>query len=95
VTFTRSVAVALAATLLALAPGARPVLAQDCDTLPTSAQRPRACNPREECLQRIPKDLSGAAREATAKECGRQPTSGICYGPDTYNPQTECRQKKK
>lgn len=91
----RSGTMTLAVMLLALAPAARPVLAQDCDTLPTSAQRPRACNPREECWQRISKDLSGAARGAAARECGRQPTSGICYGPDTYNPQAECRQKKK
>ncbi len=91
----RSVTVTLAVAFVALAPGARPVLAQDCDTLPTAAQRPRACNPRAECLQRISKDLSGAAREGAARECNRQPTSGICYGPDTYNPQAECREKKK
>ena len=71
--------------------------AADCSSLPTSALKPRPCNPREQCLRLISKGLEGQALEATKRDCQRQPASGICHGPDTYNPQAECRaeQRKK
>ncbi len=84
----------LVATLLAFVPP--PASAADaCSSLPTSALRPRACNPRAECLRDIPKDLGGERRDARRKECEHQPTSGTCYGPATYNPQAECRARQK
>jgi hypothetical protein len=67
----------------------------ECARLPAAAKRPRPCNPQTECLRQIPKESSGAEREAAARECRRQPTSGICYGPETYDPRAECRQKAR
>lgn len=66
-----------------------------CDSLPTSALRTRPCDPREECRKAIPADLKGPQLDARKKECSRLPTSGVCHGPDTYNPQAECRAQKK
>lgn len=66
-----------------------------CDSLPTSALRTRPCNPQEECLKAIPKDAKDPQLEARKKECSRLPTSGVCHGPETYNPQAECRAQKK
>lgn len=69
--------------------------ANDCDALPRSALKTRACNPQAECLAKVPADLTGSAREARQRECGRLPTSGVCHGPDRYDPQAECRQRRK
>jgi hypothetical protein len=67
----------------------------DCSSLPTSALRTRPCNPQAECLSAIPEDLRGAQADARRKECRRLPTSGVCHGPDTYDPQAECRQQQR
>jgi hypothetical protein len=69
----------------------------DCSSLPTSALRERTCNPQQECFNAIPKNAKGPQLEARRKECSRLPTTGVCHGPDTYNPQAECRapQRKK
>jgi hypothetical protein len=72
-----------------------PVLAQpqECSSLPASAQRARTCNPQQECLAQVERTLKGAGLESARKDCQRLPTSGTCYGPDTYNPQAECREQ--
>ena len=64
--------------------------AADCRSLPASALKPRACSPRDECLRLIPRDLQGQALEAARRDCQRQPASGICHGPERYNPQAAC-----
>ena len=71
--------------------------AADCSSLPTSALKPRACNPQEQCVRLIPKSLEGRALEAAKQDCQRQPEQGICHGPETYNPQAAClaEQSKK
>jgi hypothetical protein len=86
--------------LAALALTALPALAQpsDCGALPSSAQRAHSCNPRQQCLAQVEGKLKGPALDAARKDCQRLPTSGTCYGPDTFNPQVECREaqgKKK
>ncbi|HET7342342.1 MAG TPA: hypothetical protein VFL90_12845 [Methylomirabilota bacterium] len=82
--------------LAALALGAAPALAQpsECSALPSSAQRAHTCNPRQQCLAQVEGKLKGAALESARKDCQRLPTSGTCYGPDTFNPQAECREAK-
>jgi len=84
---------ALLATLL-MAPAARAADPQDCTRLPSATHRPRPCNPREECLALLRADLRGAALDAARNDCARLPTSGTCYGPDTYDPQAECRARQ-
>jgi hypothetical protein len=76
--------------------GALPALAQpgDCGALPRSAQKARTCNPREQCLAQVEGKLKGAALDSARKDCQRLPTSGTCYGPDTFNPQAECQEAK-
>jgi hypothetical protein len=64
--------------------------ATDCSALPTSALKPRACSPQQECLRLIPKDLQGPALEAARRDCQRQPASGICHGPERHNPRAAC-----
>lgn len=86
---------ALAAGPAIIAPAVAAAQSQDCSKLPGSARRPRTCNPQEECLKQIPASLTGQARESAERDCRRQPTSGVCYGPDTYNPQVECREREK
>jgi hypothetical protein len=83
---------------LALAAG--PAVAQptDCGALPSSAQRARTCDPQAQCLAQVEGKLKGAALDSARKDCQRLPTRGTCYGPDTFNPQAECREaqgKKK
>jgi hypothetical protein len=63
--------------------------AKACDSLPRSALKERKCNPQAECLASLPKD--GKASATRQKECRRLPTSGVCHGPDQYDPQAECR----
>lgn len=91
-TITRAVALA-AGLLLLVASGTW--ASADCSSLPASALRTRPCNPQEECFNAIPKDLKGAQADARRKECSRLPTSGVCHGPETYNPQAECRQQQR
>ena len=84
----------------ALALAALPAAAQpkDCGALPSSAQKARTCNPQQECVAQLEGKLKGPALESARKDCQRLPTSGTCYGPDTFNPQAECREgpgKKK
>ena len=70
--------------------------AQDCASLPTEAQRPRVCNPRAECQSQVTLRFQGqASLQDTQKNCQRLPTSGTCYGPETYNPQAECAARQK
>ena len=92
-------AVALqAAAWLATPTAATAQQAQDCRDLPTEAQRPRVCNPRTECLSQVTLRFHGqAGLQDTKQNCQRLPTSGTCFGPETYNPQAEClaRPQKK
>jgi len=85
----------LLAVLVALAWTAVPAAAQpkDCGSLPTSAQKSRTCNPQQECVAQVENKLKGPAMDAARKDCQRLPTGGTCYGPDTYNPQAECRER--
>lgn len=89
----------LAAVLLVVTPVvATAQYAQDCRALPTEAQRPRVCNPQAECLSKVTLRFQGqTGLQDTQKNCQRMPTSGTCYGPETYNPQAEClaRQQKR
>jgi hypothetical protein len=83
------------ATALWIAPAVAPAQVRDCDALPTSAQRPRPCNPQQECLAKVQKTLAGTSLTSAREGCRRMPTSGTCYGPETYNPQEECRRKQQ
>ena len=69
--------------------------AKDCDALPRSALKERKCNPQAECLAAISKDVKGGARESRQTECSRLPTSGVCHGPDRYDPQADCREPRR
>ena len=79
--------------LAAIALTALPAPAQpaDCGALPTSAQRAHTCNPQQQCLAQVEGQLKGPALASARRDCQRLPTSGTCYGPETYNPQAECR----
>ena len=84
----------------ALALAALPAAAQprDCGSLPAMAQKARTCNPQQECVAQVEGKLKGPALDSARKDCQRLPTTGTCYGPDTFNPQAECREaqsKKK
>ena len=85
----------LLALLVALALTSGPAAAQprDCGSLPTSAQKSRTCNPQQECVAQVESKLKGPALDAARKDCQRLPSSGTCYGPETYNPQAECRER--
>ena len=76
---------------------ALPAAAQppDCSSLPTSAQRARTCNPRQECIAQVERILKGPAVESGRRDCQRLPTGGTCYGPEMYNPQAECRDRQR
>jgi hypothetical protein len=91
---TRPVALVL---LCALFVGPPAVRAQqtDCSRLPTSAQRAHTCNPRQQCLAQVERTLKGSALESGRRDCQRLPTSGTCYGPETYNPQAECQARQR
>jgi hypothetical protein len=93
---TRVLLLALAATALAALPAA--AQPKDCGSLPTSAQKARTCNPQQECLAQMETKMKGFALDSARKDCQRLPTTGTCYGPDTFNPQAECQEaqgKKK
>lgn len=89
-------AVFAALLLSALPVDVRSVAAQgqDCASLPTTAQKARSCSPRAECLAQVERSLKAPALDATRRDCQRLPTSGTCYGPETYNPQAECRERQ-
>jgi len=78
--------------LAALLPG--PVRAQDCSRLPTTAQKARSCSPQQECIAKVQQRLTGPALESARRDCQRLPTAGTCYGPETYSPQAECRERQ-
>ena len=88
---TRLVLVLLACLALTAVPAA--AQPKDCGSLPTSAQKARTCNPQQECMGQVGRNLKGPALDAARKDCERLPTGGTCYGPDTYNPQAECRER--
>jgi hypothetical protein len=67
----------------------------DCRSLPPSALKPRTCSPREECLRLIPKNVEGPRLEARRRECSQQPTAGTCYGPESYDPRKDCRERQR
>ena len=67
----------------------------ECERLPRTALKTRSCNPQAECLRAIPRTLSAGARAAREKECSRQPATGVCYGPDRYDPQAACRDTRR
>jgi hypothetical protein len=92
-TMNRVTSILLGAVLL-LAPLAAPAQAQDCSSLPASAQRARTCNPQQECVAKVEGSLKSPALDAARKDCQRLPTAGTCYGPETYNPQAECRERQ-
>jgi hypothetical protein len=92
-TMTRVVWIVGAALLLTAPPAASQP--PDCSSLPASAQRARTCNPQQECLAQVEKSLKGPAVESGRRDCQRLPTSGTCYGPETYNPQAECRDRQR
>ena len=83
------------AIVLLLAPAAEAADPVDCSRLPSSARRPRPCNPQQECLSLIRGDVKGPSLEAARANCARLPTSGTCYGPNAYNPQAECLEKQQ
>ncbi len=85
--------VVFASLLLSAVPAA--AQSQDCGSLPTAAQKARSCSPQQECLAQIEKSLKGPALESGRRDCERLPTSGTCYGPQTYNPQAECRDRQR
>ena len=81
--------------LAALPLTALPAVAQptDCGALPSSAQKARTCNPQQQCLAQVEGKLTGPALDSARKDCQRLPTAGTCYGPDTFNPQADCREE--
>jgi hypothetical protein len=87
----------IALTAAVLAVGAPGVVAAkpDCDALPKSALKTRSCNPQAECRAKIPDRLRGDARDRRERECDRLPSSGVCHGPDRYDPQADCRTQRR
>lgn len=81
-----------ASLLLAGAPAA--AQSPDCSSLPASAQKARSCSPRQECVAQVERRLKGPALESARRDCQRLPASGTCYGPETYSPQAECRERQ-
>jgi hypothetical protein len=84
-------AAAFASAVLLFVATSPAAAANDCDRLPESALKGRACNPQAECMRAIPRELKGAARAQREKECSHLPTAGVCHGPDRYDPQADCR----
>jgi hypothetical protein len=91
---TRPLALTLTVLGLVVAPAAARA-ASPCDALPRSALKTRQCNPQAECLAKLPREAKGPARQARERECSRLPTSGVCHGPDRYDPQAECRERER
>jgi hypothetical protein len=84
----------LLASLLATGLLAAPAQAQDCSRLPATAQRARPCSPRQECVAQVERSLRGPGLESARRDCQRLPAAGTCYGPETYSPQAECRERQ-
>jgi hypothetical protein len=89
---TRARSIVFASLLLAALPAA--AQAQDCSSLPATAQKARTCNPQRECVAKVEQRLKGPALESARRDCARLPASGTCYGPETYSPQAECRERQ-
>jgi hypothetical protein len=87
----RALLILLASLFLA---AALPVEAEDCSSLPASAKKARACSPQQECVAQVERTLKGPALESARRDCQRLPKSGTCYGPETYSPQAECRERQ-
>src|SRR5687767_13486710 len=85
----------VALVLVAGTPAMTPAADKSCDSLPRSALKTRTCNPQADCLGSIQKGLQGPARASREKECSRLPSKGMCYGPDKYDPQANCRDARK
>jgi hypothetical protein len=77
------------------APGTASAADKACESLPRSALKTRSCNPQADCLRAIPSQLKGGSRAAREKECSRLPLAGTCYGPDRYDPQSDCRSSRR
>ena len=90
-----SAAVLIALTLVVGMPALGRAADKSCDALPRSALKTRSCNPQADCLRTIPRDVHGPGRTAREKECSRLPVTGVCYGPDRYDPQADCRDTRK
>jgi hypothetical protein len=90
----RTLALAALALLVVAAPAGTAANGK-CEALPRSALKTRTCNPQADCQRAIPRELSGPARAARERECARLPVSGVCYGPETYDPQADCRDTKR
>ena len=85
----------VAVALVAGAPAMGRAADNSCDSLPRSALKTRTCNPQADCLNAIQKELQGLVRVSREKECSRLPTRGMCYGPDKYDPQADCKDARK
>ena len=90
----RVMSILLGAATLVLAVGPAAAQPRDCASLPSSAQRARTCNPQAECMGQVEQRLKGSALDAARRDCQRLPTAGTCYGPETYNPQADCRERQ-
>jgi hypothetical protein len=90
----RTFVVAMAFGALVVAGLPSPARSQDCANLPATAQRARTCNPQQECVAQVERSLKGPALESARRDCQRLPASGTCYGPETYSPQAECRERQ-
>jgi hypothetical protein len=86
---------ALLLCALLMIPARAPAQSQDCSRLPTSAQRAHTCNPRQECLAQVERTLKGPALQSGRLDCQRLPTTGTCYGPESYNPRAECQERQR
>ena len=66
-----------------------------CNAMPTSAQRPGqvSCNPRQDCINKIPGNVHGPTRSAAEQTCNRLPDQGSCPGMVSFNPRQECLAK--
>jgi hypothetical protein len=84
----------LFASLLLVSAWPATARSQDCSSLPSSAQKARSCNPQQECVAKVEQRLKGSALDAARRDCARLPASGTCYGPETYSPQAECRERQ-
>jgi len=89
----RAVSILFASLLLAAALPAA-AQSQDCSSLPASAQKARSCSPQQECVAKVEQRLKGPALESARRDCARLPASGTCYGPETYSPQAQCRERQ-
>ena len=85
----------LALALVAGTPVTARAADKSCDSLPRSALKTRVCNPQADCLATIQRGLQNVAREVREKDCSRLPTRGMCYGPDKYDPQADCKDTRK